>query len=136
MAAILMAACNEADCISKTTNFVNIKFYKISTFETDTLAIDSVTALNPDTLLLANAEVTSLRLPLQYTGSTIFVINSDIGNDTIILNYRVRARLVSEDCGVETIFSDLKFERNDYDSAKVVNNILIEDITEDVKIFN
>ena len=138
MAAMLMAACNEPDCESKTTNFVNIKFYKIENNELDTLTIASVTAIAADdTIFVENKDVTSVRLPLRPdTTATVFAFESNFGNDTLILTYRRKARLISENCGVEVIFSDLGYSRNDFDSIKVENQTLIEDITEDVKIYN
>ncbi|ELR72204.1 hypothetical protein C900_01758 [Fulvivirga imtechensis AK7] len=138
MAVMLMSACNEPDCQSKTTNFVNVKFYKIENNELDTLTILSITAIAADdTVFVENLEVSSVRLPLRPdTTATVFAFDSNFGRDTLILTYRKKARLISENCGVEVIFSDLGYSRNDFDSIKVVNQTLIEDITEDVKIYN
>lgn len=138
MAILLISACNEPDCESKTTNFVNIKFYKLENNELDTLTIISLTAIGADdTTFAENVKVTGVRLPLRPDATaTVFAFDSNLGNDTLILTYRKKARLISENCGVEVIFSDLGFGRNDFDSIKVVNRTLIEDITEDVKIYN
>ncbi|GAA0891591.1 hypothetical protein GCM10009122_12700 [Fulvivirga kasyanovii] len=137
-AAIILTGClDDPDCNSQTTNFVNIKFYNSDNNEADTLNINGVIASGTDSVFFEEAEVSSIRLPLRPdTVQTTFVFDSELGIDTLILKYSVNTRLVSEDCGIEMVFSELEYVRSDFGSIEVVNKILVEQVTEDVKIFN
>lgn len=137
-AAIFITGClDDPDCNSKTTNFVNVKFYSSDNNRADTLNISSITAIGTDSTFLEEAEVSSIRLPLRPdTVQTTFIFDSELGMDTLILKYKVNTRLVSEDCGIETVFSELDYVRSDFGSIEIVNKILVEEVTEDVKIFN
>ncbi|MBL6444958.1 hypothetical protein JMN32_01465 [Fulvivirga sp. 29W222] len=137
-AAISLTSClDDPDCNSKTTNFVNIKFYNSDNNEPDTLNINKVTTQGTDSVLFSEVEASYIKLPLRPdTVQTTFVFDSELGIDTLILKYNTNTRLVSEDCGIEMVFSDLDYVRSDFGSIKIVNKILVEQVTEDVKIFN
>lgn len=137
-AAIVLTGClDDPDCNSQTTNFVNIKFYNSDNNEVDTLNINGIIASGTDSVFFEETEVSSIRLPLRPdTVQTTFVFDSELGIDTLILKYGVNTRLVSEDCGIEMVFSELDYVRSDFGSIEVVNKILVEQVTEDVKIFN
>lgn len=136
-AAMLTACLDEPDCIRKTTNFVNLKFYDLDNNQPDTITIAALSVVGSDSILVSGQNVVSLRLPLRPDqNSTTFIFDSELGEDTLVFTYKINARLVSEECGIETIYSNLAYAQNDFDSINVVNKILIEDITEDVKIYN
>ena len=133
----LTSCFDQPDCISPTTDFVNVLFYKAENNERDTLLINSLTAIGSDSVLVTNDEVTGVDLPLLPSQRSVtFIFDSELGLDTLVLSYEPRSRLVSEECGIDIIFSELDYIRNDFDSISVVNNILIEDVNEDIRIFN
>lgn len=103
----------------------------------DTITVNALTVLGSDSTLVAEQDIVQVRLPLKPDQKqSTFIFDSELGIDTLILSYQTSARLVSEDCGIETVYANLDYIRNDFDSINVVNKVLIEDVTEDVKIYN
>ncbi|MEL7003174.1 MAG: DUF6452 family protein [Bacteroidota bacterium] len=129
---------DDPDCISPTTDFATALFYKSESNERDTLEINSLMVLGKtDSILVSNASATGVVLPLrQDTTAVTFIFDSELGLDTLVITYETRSRLVSEECGIDIIIADLGYSVNTFDSVAVVNSTLIEDINEDIRIFN
>ncbi|MEM6524068.1 MAG: DUF6452 family protein [Bacteroidota bacterium] len=129
---------DEADCISVTTDFANLQFYKIQDNELDTVDFISLKPLLSDSILLADTTINgTIQLPINpNTESTAYAFETEFGLDTLILGYNTSTRLIAEDCGIEVIIFELKELRNDFDSIRIVNDVLIEDINEDIRIYN
>ncbi len=134
----VVSCADDPDCITSTTDFVNIRFYEMENRDVDTLAVNSVTVLGVDSVLLTDEEFRgTLRVPLNpLADSAIISFNTEFGRDTLVLTYQTSTRLVSEDCGIEILFSNVSYTRNDFDSIAIVNSTLIEEINEDIRIFN
>ncbi|MEM7109596.1 MAG: DUF6452 family protein [Bacteroidota bacterium] len=129
---------DEADCLRITTDFANLRFYKIEDNEPDTVDLSMLKPLGSDSVLLADTTVSSsIRLPINPNAeSTGFAFETEFGIDTLMLSYGTSTRLIAEDCGIEVIIFELEAVRNDFDSIRIVNDILIEDINEDIRIYN
>ena len=137
---VALAACqDEADCTSVTTNFANLQFYELESGETDTaVVVNSIKPIDSDSILVSETTIVgTIQLPLTANeASTAFVFETEFGRDTLVLSYKVSTRLISEDCGLEVLFTELESIRNDFDSIRIVNDILVEDINEDIRIYN
>lgn len=136
--AIFFSCQDEADCISVTTDFANLSFYKIDLNELDTVVVNGLQPVGSDSILLSDTTITgTIQIPLNPNmNSSTFAFDTEYGLDTLILSYNVSTRLVAEDCGLEVLFSELDTLRNDFDSIRIVNNILVEEIDEDIRIYN
>ncbi len=134
----LLAAClDEPDCVTTTSDFVNVRFYKVSTNEIDTLLLSRLTAMGSDSVLNDQDTVTSVRLPLNpQEGRATYYFESQYGMDTLVLIYNLGARLISEDCGVEILYSQIDYLSQSFDSVSVVNQVPSEEITEDIQVYN
>ncbi len=133
----LSSCLDDPDCISPTTDFANALFYKLENNERDTVFVDSLMVMGQDSLLLDSVSVTRITLPLSPTANeTTFILASELGVDTLTVNYESRSRLVSEECGIDIILAELDFSLSTFDSVAVVNRTLIEDVNEDIRIFN
>ncbi|TRX51604.1 hypothetical protein FNH22_23880 [Fulvivirga sp. M361] len=134
----LISCLDDPDCVRSTTDFVNLKFYQSEGGGQDTVDIERIVVLGSDSVLLADTTFFStVFLPVNVlTDSVTFVFQTEFGIDTLALTYNSSSRLISEDCGVEVLFSNLREGRNDFDSLVVVNNTLIEAIDEDIRIFH
>lgn len=136
-----LAACSEADCVSQTSNYVNVTFYNSEENEEDTVRVDTLRAVGSDVLIMADSPtlntITSFILPLNPgdTQSTFVFIRGAV-KDTLSLGYKTGSRLISEDCGTEVIISDLKSLKNDFDSIRIINTILTESPDEDIRLYN
>lgn len=134
----LSSCLDDPDCISPTTDFATALFYKFESNERDTVQINSLRVLGvSDSILVTDLEVTGVILPLrQDTSSVTFVFDSELGLDTLVINYETRSRLISEECGIDIILAELNVGRSTFDSVSIENTTLIEDVNEDIRIFN
>lgn len=134
---IVQGCLTDPDCVTTTRNFVTVNFYQLETNIGDTLFVTSVTAVGSDSVLAQNEEIRSIQLPLDpnRTAAT-YVFDSNLGQDTLILAYDLGTRLISEDCGLEFVFTGLDYDRNDFDSISIVNQIPLEGVSEDIQIYN
>ncbi|MCA6078984.1 DUF6452 family protein [Fulvivirga sedimenti] len=132
------ACLDDPDCVNTTTDFITVRFYDLATNLPDTsLVLRRVTAIGSDSLLAEQDTVNSVRLPLDPRGSlTTYAFDTNLGRDTIVLVYNLGTRLISEDCGIEFIYSELDYSRCDFDSIRIVNRIPNEQVNEDIQIYN
>ncbi len=137
MALLGQSCLDDPDCVNTTSDFVTVGFYEAETGLPDTLVFRQVRAIGSDSLFARQDTLSSVQLPLDPRGpSTAYHFETNLGVDTLILVYSLGTRLISEDCGIEFIFSELDYLRNDFDSIRVVNRIPIEEINEDIQIYN
>lgn len=128
-----LAACSEgSDCYSENTSTIKIEFFQInnsdpdtSFFETDTLVLNSVYAIGNEDSLIARHDtiVGTLILPVDPLEDTTAY---RIGRDLLIIQYDIRQRIMSPDCGVEQVFSNLDTIANPYDSLVIKSRNLDE----------
>ena len=134
---VAQSCLTEADCVTTTRDFVTVNFYDLETNERDTLLVSSVTAIGSDSLLAEDQLVRSIRLPLDpRQPSAAYIFDSQLGIDTLILSYDLGTRLISEECGLEFGCTGLEVSRKDFDAIIIVNQIPIDDVYEDIRIFN
>jgi hypothetical protein len=133
----LSSCLNEPDCVTTTTDFVNVRFYERENNLTDTLFLTSLTAIGSDSVLHDQDTVTSVRLPLDpQQNSAKYIFESQYGRDTLVLIYSLGTRLISEDCGVEILYSQVDYMSHSFDSVNVANRVPVEDINEDIQVYN
>jgi hypothetical protein len=90
-----------------------------------------------DSILVNNEEVRSVLLPLDYRQPrTTYAFTGNTGSDTLTLVYDLGTRLISEDCGLEFVFTGVDYTRNDFDSISIINNVPIDGSAEDIRIYN
>jgi len=136
---VMMAACEEPDCTSELSSTINLSFYKLDENEPDTVFVNKLSSIGEDSVLLEDEEdVSKVVLPADPdTSAVTFIFDTrEYGVDTLTISYSNGSRLIAEDCGFELIFSDLGYIRNDFDSIRIVNTILAEQIDEDIRIYN
>ncbi|UII21940.1 DUF6452 family protein [Fulvivirga ligni] len=137
-AALFTACLDDADCNSEASTNVTIGFFN-SENASDTIRVSSLRALGiEDTVFYAPDLYSSLTIPLRTDrDSSVFSFITTYGPSTLTFKYHVGTRLVSEDCGLETVISNLSVKSTGVDSVKVINNILSNASTgNDVKVFN
>lgn len=101
--------------------------------------MNKISAIGSDSILVSNtADVSKVSLPANpQTDTATFVFDiREYGVDTLTITYKNGSRMIAEDCAFELIFSDLNYSRNDFDSIRIVNKILLETINEDIRVYN
>ncbi|MEP2773202.1 MAG: DUF6452 family protein [Fulvivirga sp.] len=139
LAVLLLYSCEEPDCVSETSSTIDLSFYQLDLNQPDTVFVNKISAIGSDSILVTNtANVSKVSLPANpQTGSATFVFDiREYGIDTLIVTYQNGARMIAEDCPFELIFSDLNYSRNDFDSIRIVNKVLLDAINEDIRVYN
>ena len=119
-------ACSEgSDCYSENTSTISLSFFKRNTlnpdtsfYERDTLVVSRVyTVDNPDSLIMANDTIFgTLVLPVNPQNNTTAY---RIGRHNLTVRYDIQQRIMSPDCGVEQIFSNLDTVTYSFDSLVI-----------------
>lgn len=139
-----LASCNDPDCIRVGGDQIRMNFYDLETGEASLIRINNLQVLGADSILFDGVpDVTTLILPINPAADSITAyFDTELGNDTLIIAYSSVARLISEDCGAEAVFSGINIVRSDFDSIRVINssaaiNFLEPDIVnENIQVFN
>lgn len=130
-------------CFSENTSLVEVNFVEelyagtdSAEVVNDTLIFYSVKALGTDSIFVEQDTLTFLSLPVN-TADTItwYLFDSERGMDSLELRYRRMQRFISEDCGPEQIFDELKPGTSSFDSVVVTNTLLNAQISNNVEVF-
>jgi len=132
--AVLLAilSCEKDDiCIEATTPNLKIKFFNDEERESfKTLSIKYLWTENKDSILeFEGKSIDSILLPLNILENhTSFIIENEIGIDTIRIDYNRKDVFVSRSCGYKVIFESISLNRitNNWIKAIEINNPTIE----------
>ena len=129
----MLSCADESDCFSENLAEITIEFYSRNTldpdtsfYERDTLIFSSINSVyvvgNRDRTLLDSAFIRgSISFPVDpRSDSTAYVI----GNDSLFISYDIRQRVLSADCGVELVYSNLDTLFTTFDSLVIDNRNL------------
>jgi hypothetical protein len=136
--------CDDPDCISTAGEAVKIGFYSYPKDSARKVRVNRLQLAGSDIVLIAtSADLSSVTLPLNPADTTITVIfDTEFGVDTVQIGYSVVSRIITENCGVEILYTNIKSLRSDFDSIRVVNsNVQInfkqpEVINENIRVYN
>ncbi len=125
---VLAGSClDKPDCYQLNNNYAGITFSKLYDGKSDTLSIIGITSPASDSVFYPFLRATGLQLELNpYEPSTEYFIETTMGTYRLVLGYRSEIKFVSEDCGTSTQLSDLEIENADFDSVRLVNQILTD----------
>ena len=105
--------------------------------ENDTLIFFEVSALETDSIFVAEDTLSSVVVPVN-TGKneTIIVFDTDRGTHQLELSYHRSQRLISADCGPEQIINALETGSTSFDSAVVIQPAITEPANSNVEVYN
>ena len=137
-----LISCAEPDCIYNGGEEIGIGFYDLETGAKNSIRINSL-ILNDSVIGKDIQSIQIIQVPINPAESSIeLYFDTEFGNDTLLINYRGAARLISEDCGSEVVFKDINIGKSDFDSIRVINksaeiNFKSPDaIIENIQVFN
>jgi hypothetical protein len=147
---LLVASClDEPDCIRIADTAVVISFKKLSDNTKDTVVLYTIVAEangpvadstfydygnEPEGDTLRGVPAVVAVEP--FSGATKFTFDFPLTQKYLELGYNTSIRFISEDCGSESIVTSLKILSTDFDSVRVVNNILTINRFVNIEIFN
>lgn len=140
--ALLASAClDEPDCVaSENTTTIRFSFRKL-TGGVDTISFEFVNIISGDQVFVTEPleDISTLDLTVNPTDTTttfVFQQSGQVSANTLVLRYDPVARLISPECGVETLVQNLGIIEQDFDSISILKPDLEEFIETNVQIFN
>lgn len=129
----MLSCSEESDCFSENTASITIEFFRLNTldpdtsfYEEDTLFLGSLNSVyvvgNRDSVIIENDTIVGqLTLPVDPRVDTTAYV---IGRNNLTISYDIRQRILSPDCGVEQVYSNLDTLFSTYDSLVIDNRDL------------
>ena len=103
--------------------------------ENDTLIFSRVTALDTDSIFIESDTLSAVVLPVNTgSNSTVFILDSDQGSDTLEFNYKRVQRLISVECGPDQMIDNLEAGKFTFDSLNIISPVLLEE-TDNVEVY-
>jgi len=117
---------DEPDCVNLNNAYVGIAFKKIFDGKADTVIFTGILSSESDSIFYPYTRATAIQLPLnQFATQTQFQLKGIYGENFLVMDYENKpVQFVSEDCGARYVLSNLAFTDHDFDSLKIITNIL------------
>lgn len=133
-----IAGCSEVvDCRRETKTTARISFFKKADGTSLEIAFDTITAIGSDSIFFSSKDTLSIYdLPLDPNViSTTFIFIKASVTDTLNLGYENQFVIIDEDCPPEIAFNNLEILNTSFDSLKIVENRLLIEVENNIKIF-
>ncbi len=135
---LIVVACNEVvDCSRETKPTARISFFKKIDGTPLIISFDTIGALGSDSIFFTVKDTLSIYdLPLDPQGNNtafIFIKESEI--DTLDLRYENQFVIIDEDCVPEIAFNNLEILSTSFDSLIIVENRLLIEVENNIKVF-
>jgi hypothetical protein len=138
----LASSCLEtAECVKRGSTGLVISFKKLSDGTADTVTLHSITAEGTD-FVFYNAGPDGLDIGAAvvsvnpYANETLFTFLIEAQPVTLKVGYKNEVRFISEECGGDRVQIDLTILETQFDSVRVVNNVLTRDSLTNIEIYN
>jgi hypothetical protein len=141
--AILISSClDDADCLRSGSPALVIAFKDLSTGKADSVIFFKIAAEGTDSVFYQDnpdekdtlASVTISVNPFE--NETLFTFFLETEEKNLRVGYKNEVRFVSEECGSERIQYDLQILETEFDSVRVVNNVLTSKRSTNIEIYN
>jgi len=132
----LASSCYEVpDCLINNTNLMKVALKSKTDGSAISVAFSSIYIVNLNAIAYENQEAGNLQLPVDPNSTeTTFIFNYASGTDTLVVKYRNETRLINPDCGAFLYQKDLDVAETDFYEVRVINNILLKDVTTNLEI--
>lgn len=135
-----IAACNDTDCTTSNTAYVNYNIYDANGNSVSLTGPVTVTAAGTDSVLInQESNLQSMQLPLRYTSTedTFVVHLSEVLFDTIFVTHQNIPHFISMECGTGMYYhiDNARCTRRIFDSISVVNPDINFDANEHIQMY-
>jgi hypothetical protein len=143
--AVFASSCLEtAECIKNGDTALVISFKKLSDGLADTVILYNISAVGSDSVFykylepdkLDTLEGSALLAVNPYAEETLFTFLYEARQVTLKVGYKNEVQFISEECGSDRVQTDLTILETQFDSVRVVNNVLTRNRTTNIEIFN
>lgn len=142
---VLASSCLEsAECIKSGDTALIIRFKRLSDGKPDTVKLYNVAAEGSDYVFYKTSEPDELNILVDtvklavnpYAEETLFTFLLETETVTLKVGYRNEVRFISEECGGDRIQRDLTILETQFDSVRVVNDVLTKNRATNIEIYN
>ncbi len=133
-----IAACSEfVDCSRETKTTAKISFFKKADGTSLEIAFDTITAIGTDSIFFTAKDTLNIYdIPLDPNSiSTTFIFIKASVTDTLNLGYENQFVIIDEDCPPEIAFNNLEILSTSFDSLIIVENRLLIEVENNIKVF-
>jgi hypothetical protein len=140
---VVMTAClEEPDCLQQADTALIIDFKKLPDGITDTLIFSRIVAEGADSIFYFQTPVdkidslTSVTLAVNpYANETLFVFYLGEFTKRLKVGYQTETSFISKECGSEQLHKNLIILESEFDSVRVVNNVLTTERLTNLEIY-
>jgi len=118
---------DEPDCLDLNNAYVGISFKKMFDGKADTVALVGIYSQASDSIFYPFSLATDIQLPLnQFASQTEYLFDKayDIDNSLVLTYENNPVEFIAEDCGNRYVLSSLEVASHDFDSLKIISNVL------------
>jgi hypothetical protein len=142
---IIVGAClDDPDCLRKADTTLVISFKRLVDSEADTAIFYNISAVGTDSIFYKTKEpdvrdtLSTVYVDVNpFAEETSFTFLFDVDSTkTLSVGYVNESRFVSEECGSERVQRGLHVLETQFDSVRVVNNILSTNRTTNIEIYH
>jgi len=135
---VLSSCFDQGECLITNSNMVRVSLRSMKDKTVITVALKSVSVLNHDTALYANADASALLLPVDPgVNETSYLFVYGDKTDTLSLGYDNQTVVLAPQCGAFPYQRNLTVTNSTFgqDSVVVTNPSLLKDAVENVRIY-
>ena len=143
MTALVSSCLDSPDCIKNGDTTLVIRFKQLSDGKPDTVVLYNVAAEGSDSVFYKtdpdalNTLIDTVKLTVNpYAEETLFTFLFETKTVTLRVGYKNEIRFISEECGSDFVQTDLTILETQFDSVRVVNNVLTKDLNANIEIYN
>lgn len=142
---VLVSSCLEsAECVKSGDTALVINFKKLSDGKADTVILLNVSAAGSDSVFYKSSDPdeldtlngAALLAVNPYADETLFTFSYETQQVTLKVGYKNEVRFISEECGSDRVQMGLTILETQFDSVRVVNNVLTKNRTTNIEIYN
>jgi hypothetical protein len=141
---VAISACvDDPDCLRSGDPALVISFKRLSDGKADTVVILNVTAENADSVFyktspdeLDTLNGSALLRVNPFATETLFTFLFETEEKILRVGYKNEIRFISEACGSDYVQYDLQILETQFDSVRVVNDVLTTNRTPNIEIYN
>jgi hypothetical protein len=135
--AVTGACLDEPECLDMSNAFIGISFKKMFDGKADTVAFVGIQSTASDSIFYPYTRATGIELPLnQFATQTEYLLEGVYGGNFLIMDYESNTvQFISEDCGTRYVLSNLEFTDHDFDSLKIITNVLSSSVQPNLEVY-
>jgi hypothetical protein len=135
---VLLGAClDDPECLDMNNAHIGISFKKMFDGKVDTVAFIGIKSPDSDSIFYSFTRATGVELLLNpYMTQVQYTLEGVYNQNFLVMDYETRlVKFISEDCGARYMLSNLEFTDHDFDSLKIITNVLSSTLRTNLEVY-